>query len=84
MTRALWIVGMVGSVAGALVGAGLPEPYHDVVMLVGVIAAAITGFNVEHPLPKWDGVDRRKRIPSYDIVVHAAATTADVSIGGKE
>ena len=49
--RLLWIVGMVGSVAGALAGNELPEPWNHYVMTVSAICAAITGYNVTHPPP---------------------------------
>lgn len=59
MSRVIWMAGMLGSVAAALAGTGLPEPYNHYAMLIGTVSAAITGYNVRHPAPPWDGIDRR-------------------------
>ena len=57
--RLLWYVGMIGSVAAALAGSGLPEPYNHYVMLIGTVSAAITGYQIQHPPPKvWTDSER--------------------------
>lgn len=56
-----WLVGLVTCVSGAVIGQSdlLGEPWKHYVTIVFVIGTAMSGYMMQRPAPKWDGVDRR-------------------------
>ena len=61
--RLFWIISMIGSVLAAIVADNsLAEPWNHYAMLAATVCAAVTGYQVQHPPPKWDGTDRRNGI----------------------
>jgi hypothetical protein len=57
-----WFLGLMASMCVALAGQAelVGELWRHYIAIAGVVATATTGYMLQHPPPKWDGIDRRK------------------------
>jgi len=61
MSQTVWVIGLLTSVAGALLGQSdlVGEPWKHYLTVAFIVGTAVSGYMVQKPAPKWDGVDRR-------------------------
>lgn len=57
-----WFIGLIASVAGALVGQAelIGEPYRHYVTIAFVVCTAISGYMLQKPREKWTDSEREK------------------------